>query len=375
MRGGGRGGDRGRGRGRGAAGAGAGGGFAGVKRPRSDGDGNDDRRGGSGASPFGGPRMERSEGGDGGRGGGRGFGGRGFGDRGGGRGGGRGSNNSGGGRAWTPFAPAPEPADAASIADAIAGRGTASAAPPRVATNPNAAVPDADHASVVVILAKAGLWTVATGLADAYATSASTKEGNPALEGARPDIVHQCLLALFDSEMGNSGRLRVFIETTRGKTIEVSPHLRPPRTYVRFCGLMETLFRDGSVTTPDGGEALLRVMRGTAAPVVPYGAEVVGIGNDASAVVRSALRVSQDALASPVPNSLQGGTKDVAGFFVVACTDDGDIRDMDLVTKHVCFNEYPATSHVLCSRLCEGFARARKMRAAAASGPVAGASS
>lgn len=76
---------------------------------------------------------------------------------------------------------------------------------------------------------------------------------------ARPDITHQvsgekisfstftseysdkCLLTLLDSPLNKAGLLQVYIQTTRGVLIEVNPHIRIPRTFKRFSGLMGTM--------------------------------------------------------------------------------------------------------------------------------------
>jgi rRNA small subunit pseudouridine methyltransferase Nep1 len=55
---------------------------------------------------------------------------------------------------------------------------------------------------------------------------------------ARPDITHQCLLTLLDSPLNKAGRLQVYIHTAQGTLIEVNPHVRIPRTFKRFSGLM-----------------------------------------------------------------------------------------------------------------------------------------
>ena len=55
---------------------------------------------------------------------------------------------------------------------------------------------------------------------------------------ARPDITHQCLLTLLDSPLNKAGRLQVYIHTAKGTLIEVNPHVRIPRTFKRFSGLM-----------------------------------------------------------------------------------------------------------------------------------------
>ncbi|CAI7805895.1 unnamed protein product [Closterium sp. NIES-53] len=55
----------------------------------------------------------------------------------------------------------------------------------------------------------------------------------------RPDICHQALLAILDSPLNKAGRLKaLYVATTRNTLIQVNPHIRIPRTFRRFCGLM-----------------------------------------------------------------------------------------------------------------------------------------
>ena len=70
---------------------------------------------------------------------------------------------------------------------------------------------------------------------------------------ARPDITHQCLLTLLDSPLNKAGRLQVYIHTAKGILIEVNPHVRIPRTFKRFSGLMGTLI---NFTSPLSGSLL-----------------------------------------------------------------------------------------------------------------------
>jgi rRNA small subunit pseudouridine methyltransferase Nep1 len=48
----------------------------------------------------------------------------------------------------------------------------------------------------------------------------------------------QCLLTLLDSPLNKAGLLQVFVHTTKGVLIEINPHVRIPRTFKRFSGLM-----------------------------------------------------------------------------------------------------------------------------------------
>ncbi len=74
----------------------------------------------------------------------------------------------------------------------------------------------------------------------------------------RPDIVHKFLLDSLNSLLAQRGMLTVYIHTVAGKVIEVAPGERPPQNYFNFLGLMEQLFKYGSV--PPSGKWLLRFM-------------------------------------------------------------------------------------------------------------------
>jgi rRNA small subunit pseudouridine methyltransferase Nep1 len=97
---------------------------------------------------------------------------------------------------------------------------------------------------------------------------------------ARPDITHQvrkpsffcvswmlipflfqCLLTLLDSPLNKAGLLQVYIHTARGVLIEVNPHVRIPRTFKRFSGLMVQLLHKLSIRGVNGPEKLLKVIK------------------------------------------------------------------------------------------------------------------
>jgi rRNA small subunit pseudouridine methyltransferase Nep1 len=63
----------------------------------------------------------------------------------------------------------------------------------------------------------------------------------------RPDIIHFCLLEALGSPLNKENRLKIWVNTNHGYTIEVDPETRLPRDYNRFKGLMESLFINGQV--------------------------------------------------------------------------------------------------------------------------------
>lgn len=54
-------------------------------------------------------------------------------------------------------------------------------------------------------------------------------------------LVQQCqaVLAILDSPLAKAGRLQaLYVKTEKGVLFEIKPHVRIPRTFKRFCGLM-----------------------------------------------------------------------------------------------------------------------------------------
>lgn len=84
----------------------------------------------------------------------------------------------------------------------------------------------------------------------------------------RPDLVHLFLLTALDSVLNLEGGLRVLVHTRHDELITIAPETRIMRSFDRFCGLMEQLFRQGAAGPP--GRAPLLTLQ-TGAPL----AEVV----------------------------------------------------------------------------------------------------
>ena len=63
----------------------------------------------------------------------------------------------------------------------------------------------------------------------------------------RPDITHISLLLALDSPLNREGLLRVYVHTRNDEVIRIDPTTRLPRSYHRFVGLIEELFKTGAV--------------------------------------------------------------------------------------------------------------------------------
>lgn len=173
---------------------------------------------------------------------------------------------------------------------------------------------------VIVVLEKACLETVKTKhgveliTADTHASILKKLKKDPTQ--FRPDILHQCLLTLLDSPLNKAGHLQIYIHTTQNVLIQVSPHVRIPRTFKvrvvgvavkdcqlaslvfehpnsthtmyaytharprthaqRFAGLMVQLLYKLKIRAADGPEVLLKVIKNPVTQHFPAGARKVG---------------------------------------------------------------------------------------------------
>ncbi|KAH7276620.1 hypothetical protein KP509_39G015200 [Ceratopteris richardii] len=100
-----------------------------------------------------------------------------------------------------------------------------------------------DEGGVWFVLEKASLEVAKVGKnyqllnCDDHANFLRKHKRDPAT--VRPDIVHQALLAILDSPLNKAGKLKgLYVLTDSKVLIQVNPHIRIPRTFKRFCGLM-----------------------------------------------------------------------------------------------------------------------------------------
>ncbi|MEM4548526.1 MAG: hypothetical protein QXP94_07425, partial [Thermofilaceae archaeon] len=88
-----------------------------------------------------------------------------------------------------------------------------------------------------------------------YAAMKSLKDR---MKRGRPDIAHFCMLLALGSLLNRAGMLELYVHTYDGRMIGVSPHVRLPRNYNRFVGLVEQLLKEGRVP-PNSASPLLWV--------------------------------------------------------------------------------------------------------------------
>lgn len=86
---------------------------------------------------------------------------------------------------------------------------------------------------------------------------ASMKGINNELKRGRPDLVHFSILEATTIPLYFQNRIRLFIHTIDDKVIQVKENVRIPKSYHRFAGLIEKLFREKTVKA--NGQELLSV--------------------------------------------------------------------------------------------------------------------
>ncbi|KAE8777622.1 ribosomal RNA small subunit methyltransferase nep-1 [Hordeum vulgare] len=103
----------------------------------------------------------------------------------------------------------------------------------------------------------------------------------------RPDIIYQALLAVLDSPLTKAGRLQaVYVRTEKGVLFEVSPNVRLPRTFKRFCGLMSQLLQKLSIAAVGTHEKLLNVIKNPVTQYLPVGSRKIGLSYSADKSVK-----------------------------------------------------------------------------------------
>lgn len=77
------------------------------------------------------------------------------------------------------------------------------------------------------------------------------------IKRGRPDLVHISLLSACSTPLYLQDRLAVFVHTIDDKVIFVGKQVRIPKSYHRFSGLVEQLYKDEIVS--DGNKNLLKI--------------------------------------------------------------------------------------------------------------------
>ena len=165
------------------------------------------------------------------------------------------------------------------------------------------------------------------------------KKMNKSLEDYRPDVLHQCLLNLFESPLNKAGLLQVFIRTKENVLIEISPKTKIPRTIKRYCGLMGQLLQKYRIRALNSSEVLLKVIKNPITQYIPFGCPII-----------STSEKSKTVKLDDYINNLK--SNNVA--FVVGAISKGDVN-IDYMTDTISISSFPLTAGIVCSKICTVF--------------------
>ncbi|XVE60989.1 hypothetical protein DITRI_Ditri06bG0004700 [Diplodiscus trichospermus] len=200
---------------------------------------------------------------------------------------------------------------------------------------------------VIFVLEKASLEVAKVGKSyqllnsDDHANFLRKNNKNPA--DYRPDIVHQALLAILDSPVNKAGRLQaVYVRTEKGVLFEVKPHVRIPRTYKRFSGIMLQLLQKLNITAVGKREKLLRVIKNPVTKYFPVNSRKIGFSYSSEKLVKMSQYV--DAVGD-----------DVNLVFVVGAMAHGKIKT-DYTDDFIAISGYPLSAAMCIARITEALA-------------------
>ncbi|KMZ60494.1 Ribosomal RNA small subunit methyltransferase NEP1 [Zostera marina] len=173
---------------------------------------------------------------------------------------------------------------------------------------------------------------------DEHATFLTRQKLNPA--DFRPDIVHQVLLSILDRPLTKAGRLTaLYVKTDDGELFEVKPHVRLPRTFRRFSGLMYQLKSVKHIHASGKRENLFRMIKNPVTRHLPVNARKIGFSYSSEKLVK-------------MRDYVAAASDDVPLVFVVGAMAHGKI-DADYTDDLVSVSEYPLSGACCVNRVCE----------------------
>ena len=157
----------------------------------------------------------------------------------------------------------------------------------------------------------------------------------------RPDILHQCLLMLFDSPLNRASLLQVYVHTQKNVLIEINPQTRVPRTFDRFCGLMVQLLHKLSIRGSDTSQKLLKIIKNPITDHLPVGCHKFYTSFHTDNVVR-------------VDEFVKEQPDDKPTVIAIGAMAKGSIS-CDYADKSVSISNYPLSAAITCSKFCTAF--------------------
>ena len=169
------------------------------------------------------------------------------------------------------------------------------------------------------------------------------------LEEFRPDIIHQCLLNLFDSPLNKVGLLQVYIHTNKNILIEINPKTRIPRTFKRFSGLFSQLLLKNEIRIEEGdkNEIFLKIINTKIENLVEDIPKILLSEKGRLVDIDTYCQNMED-------NSKTNKNKNIC--FIIGTNPKGDIDSMVKYNDDcISLSSFDLDSNVVCSKICSAF--------------------
>ncbi|KAI9082942.1 hypothetical protein K1719_035085 [Acacia pycnantha] len=200
-----------------------------------------------------------------------------------------------------------------------------------------------DKSKVIFVLERASLEVAKVGKSyqilnsDDHANFLRKHNRNPA--DYRPDIIHQALLMILDSPLNKAGRVQaVYVRTEKGVLFEVKPHVRVPRTFKRFAGVMLQLLQKLSITAVGKRDKLLRVIKNPVTQHLPLDSRKIGLSYNSQKLVDMNDHVTT------IPTNM-------TPVFVVGAMAHGKV-ETDYTDEFIAVSGYPLSAAYCLTRIC-----------------------
>lgn len=159
----------------------------------------------------------------------------------------------------------------------------------------------------------------------------------------RPDITHQCLMALQESPLNKAGRLCVFIRTHDGQLIEVHPLLKVPPTYDEFRKLMVNLLHTRRIRAVEKNVTLLQITKNDPNLFLPVSCRKIAFSAKGRAVDLEGFVQQFEHTEHPVL------------FLVGAVAHANPTANSDLAEECISIAPFGLSAAVCCSSICAEF--------------------
>ena len=169
------------------------------------------------------------------------------------------------------------------------------------------------------------------------------------LDEFRPDIIHQCLLNLFDSPLNKVGLLQVYIRTNKNILIEINPKTRIPRTFKRFSGLFSQLFLKNEIGIEDNShkEIFLKILNTKLEDIIQDIPKIL--------LSEKGRLVDIDTYCKNLENNIkENKNKNIC--FIIGTNPKGDIDPMIKYNDDcISLSSFDLDSNVVCAKICSAF--------------------